>query len=273
MSADMALKYVHILTSAASADRYVGLTSDLRARVRKHDAGEVPHTAKHRPWRRDLSRVLRRRKASRIREVPEDRFEASLREEPVVTPLDTHLSPIPRALKRHSPRPIFAATGRMPLRGSGEAKSLNQMRTLQQMPRAPLFSSPVLLGFEDIERLLEQVSKNADGYPPYNIERVAATADEPAHLLITLAVAGFGDNEIEVTVEDNELTVSGRQNDDDGRDYLHRGIAARQFQRKFVLADGMEVKGAELKDGLLSIDLVRPEPERKIKRIPIASSG
>jgi HSP20 family molecular chaperone IbpA len=142
------------------------------------------------------------------------------------------------------------------------------------MPRAPLFSSPLLLGFEDIERLLEQVSKNTDGYPPYNIERVPASADEPAHLLITLAVAGFGDNEIEVTVEDNELTVSGRQSDnDDGRDFLHRGIAARQFQRKFVLADGMEVQGAELRDGLLTIDLVRLEPERKIKRIPIASSG
>ncbi|MGH6924778.1 MAG: Hsp20 family protein [Propylenella sp.] len=141
------------------------------------------------------------------------------------------------------------------------------------MPRAPLFSSPLLLGFEDIERLLERVSKTGDGYPPYNIERIATIDGEPAPLRITLAVAGFGDNEIEVTVEDNELTVSGRQADDAGRDYLHRGIAARQFQRKFVLADGMEVAGAELKDGLLSIDLVRLEPERKVKRIPIKSSG
>jgi HSP20 family molecular chaperone IbpA len=88
-----------------------------------------------------------------------------------------------------------------------------------------------------------------------------------------LAVAGFGDNEIEVTVEDNELTVSGRQKDDANRDFLHRGIAARQFQRTFVLADGMEVKGAELKDGLLSIDLVRLEPERRIRQIPITSGG
>ncbi len=141
------------------------------------------------------------------------------------------------------------------------------------MPRAPLFSSPLLLGFEDIERLLERASKNAEGYPPYNIERIGTAEDDPVRLRITLAVAGFGDNEIEVTVEDNELTVSGRQADDSDRDYLHRGIAARQFQRKFVLADGMEVAGAELKDGLLSIDLVRLEPERKVKHIPIASSG
>jgi HSP20 family molecular chaperone IbpA len=141
------------------------------------------------------------------------------------------------------------------------------------MPRSPLLSSPLLLGFEDIERLLERVSKSADGYPPYNIERVAAKDGEPAHLLITLAVAGFGDNEIEVTVEDNELTVSGRQNDDASRDFLHRGIAARQFQRTFVLADGMEVNGAELRDGLLSIDLVRLEPERRIRQIPITCGG
>jgi HSP20 family molecular chaperone IbpA len=130
-----------------------------------------------------------------------------------------------------------------------------------------------MLGFDDIERLLERVSKTADGYPPYNIERIASEGDEPALLRITLAVAGFGDNEIEVTVEDNELTVSGRQQDDTSRDYLHRGIAARQFQRKFVLADGMEVTGADLKDGLLSIDLVRLEPERKVRRIPITSGG
>ena len=140
------------------------------------------------------------------------------------------------------------------------------------MPRAPLLSSPLLLGFEDIERLLERVSKTADGYPPYNIERLPAKGDEPARLRITLAVAGFGDNEIEVTVEDNELTVSGRQQDDADRDYLHRGIAARQFQRKFVLADGMEVTGAELRNGLLSVDLVRQEPERTIRTIPIRPS-
>jgi HSP20 family molecular chaperone IbpA len=141
------------------------------------------------------------------------------------------------------------------------------------MTRVPLLSSPLLLGFEDIERLLERVSKTAEGYPPYNIERIPAKGGEPACLRITLAVAGFSDNEIEVTVEDNELTVSGRQKDDASRDYLHRGIAARQFQRTFVLADGMEVEGAELKDGLLSIRLVRLEPERKVRQIPITSGG
>ncbi len=141
------------------------------------------------------------------------------------------------------------------------------------MPSTPYLSSPFMLGFEDIERLLQRVSKTADGYPPYNVERIVLEGDEPALLRITLAVAGFGDNEIEVTVEDNELTVSGRQQDDTSRDYLHRGIAARQFQRKFVLADGMEVTGADLKDGLLSIDLVRLEPERKVRRIPITSGG
>ena len=141
------------------------------------------------------------------------------------------------------------------------------------MTRNLAFSSPFLLGFEEIERLLDRVSRNADGYPPYNIERIATDGDKPARLVITLAVAGFDPNEIEVTVEDNELTVSGRQADGAARDYLHRGIAARQFQRTFVLADGMEVTRAELKDGLLSIGLTRPEPQRTVKRIPIANRG
>jgi HSP20 family molecular chaperone IbpA len=141
------------------------------------------------------------------------------------------------------------------------------------MTRAPAFSSPFLLGFEEIERLLDRVSKSADGYPPYNIERRAAEGEEPLRLRITLAVAGFDSNEIEVTVEENELTVSGRKTEDGARDYLHRGIAARQFQRTFVLADGMEVTAAELKDGLLSIDLARPEPQRTVRRVPITSRG
>jgi len=141
------------------------------------------------------------------------------------------------------------------------------------MTRTLAFSSPFLLGFEDIERLLDRVSKTADGYPPYNIERIAAAGDSPAQIRITLAVAGFDPNDIEVTVEENELTVSGRQSDDDARDYLHRGIAARQFRRTFVLADGIEVKSAELKDGLLSIELVRPEAARTVRRIPITSRG
>ncbi|HEX9904793.1 MAG TPA: Hsp20 family protein, partial [Propylenella sp.] len=121
----------------------------------------------------------------------------------------------------------------------------------------------------DIERLLDRVSKNTDGYPPYNIERIAADGTEPARIRIALAVAGFGRDDIEVTVEENELTVRGSRTDAPSRDYLHCGIAARQFQRTFVLADGMEVTGAELKDGLLSIDLRRPEPERRVRTIPI----
>jgi HSP20 family molecular chaperone IbpA len=139
------------------------------------------------------------------------------------------------------------------------------------MTRTAAFSSPLLLGFEDIERLLDRVSKTADGYPPYNIERIAANAGKPARIHITLAVAGFGRDDIEVTIEENELTVSGRQKEESGREYLHRGIAARQFQRTFVLADGMEVTGADLKDGLLSIELVRHEPERTIRKISITS--
>jgi HSP20 family molecular chaperone IbpA len=138
------------------------------------------------------------------------------------------------------------------------------------MSRTPAFSSPLLLGFEEIERLLDRVSKSADGYPPYNIERIRH-ADGSARLRITLAVAGFGKDDIEVTVEENELTVSGRQQEDGSRDYLHRGIAARQFQRTFVLADGMTVTGAELEDGLLSIELIRPEPERRARKIEITS--
>ncbi len=141
------------------------------------------------------------------------------------------------------------------------------------MTRTLAFSSPLLLGFEDIERLLDRVSKTADGYPPYNIERIAANGAAPARIVITLAVAGFDPNDIEVTVEDNELSVGGRQSDNDDRDYLHRGIAARQFRRTFVLADGIEVKSAELRDGLLSIELVRPEAARTVKRIPITSRG
>jgi HSP20 family molecular chaperone IbpA len=134
------------------------------------------------------------------------------------------------------------------------------------------FSSPLLLGFDDIEKLLDRVSKtSADGYPPYNIERVATGDGDPLRIRITLAVAGFGKDDIDIVVEENELVIRGRQAEESGRDYLHRGIAARQFQRTFVLADGMDVTTAELQDGLLSIDLVRPEPERTVRRIEIRS--
>jgi HSP20 family molecular chaperone IbpA len=138
------------------------------------------------------------------------------------------------------------------------------------MTRLSAFSSPFLLGFDEIERALDRASKGAgNGYPPYNIERLARTGQRPETLRITLAVAGFTRDELDVSVEDRELTVRGRQVEEDGRDYLHRGIAARQFIKTFVLADGIEVTGADLADGLLSIDLSRPEGERVAKRIAI----
>ena len=137
------------------------------------------------------------------------------------------------------------------------------------MPRVPSLSSPFLLGFDEIERALDRVTKAADGYPPYNIERMAREDGRPERLRITLAVAGFARDELDVTIEESQLVIRGRQNEEQTRQYLHRGIAARQFQRTFVLADGMEVLSADLKNGLLSIDLARPEPERVVKTIAI----
>jgi HSP20 family molecular chaperone IbpA len=137
------------------------------------------------------------------------------------------------------------------------------------MARLPSLSSPFLLGFDEIERALDRVAKAADGYPPYNIERLVRKDGRPERLRITLAVAGFAREELDVTIEESQLVIRGRQNDEETRQYLHRGIAARQFQRTFVLADGMEVLGADLKNGLLSIDLARPEPERVVKTIAI----
>ena len=137
------------------------------------------------------------------------------------------------------------------------------------MSRVPSLSSPFLLGFDEIERVLDRVTKGADGYPPYNIERLARDAEFPERLRITLAVAGFTRDQLDVSIEESQLVIRGRQQDDKARQYLHRGIAARQFQRTFVLADGMDVLGADLKNGLLSIDLARPEPERVIKSIAI----
>jgi HSP20 family molecular chaperone IbpA len=137
------------------------------------------------------------------------------------------------------------------------------------MTRVPTLSSPFLLGFDEIERVLDRVVKGADGYPPYNIERLARDQNQPERLRITLAVAGFTRDQLEVTTEENQLVIRGRQQDDKTRQYIHRGIAARQFQRTFVLAEGMEVQGADLRNGLLSIDLARPEPARIIKTIAI----
>ena len=137
------------------------------------------------------------------------------------------------------------------------------------MTRVPSLSSPFLLGFDEIERILDRVSKGSDGYPPYNIERLPRDTQNPERLRITLAVAGFTRDQLDVSIEESQLVIRGRQQDDKARQFLHRGIAARQFQRTFVLADGMEVLGADLRNGLLAIDLVRPQPDRIVKTIAI----
>jgi len=140
------------------------------------------------------------------------------------------------------------------------------------MSRQSPFGHPFLVGFDEIEQALDRVAKSGgDGYPPYNIERMPRTEHAPERLRITLAVAGFGQDQLEVTLEENQLVIRGRQTDDKTRDFIHRGIAARQFQRTFLLAEGMEVLGADLSDGLLQIDLARPEPERIVRKIDIAA--
>jgi HSP20 family molecular chaperone IbpA len=127
-----------------------------------------------------------------------------------------------------------------------------------------------LLGFDEIERALERVTRSTgDGYPPYNIERIDQTETQAETLRITLAVAGFTRDQLEILVEDGQLLIKGKQTDDKARAYLHRGIAARQFQRVFLLADGMQVSGAGLENGLLSVDLFRPEPQRRGQVIDI----
>ncbi|MCP8940598.1 Hsp20 family protein [Alsobacter sp. SYSU M60028] len=138
------------------------------------------------------------------------------------------------------------------------------------MSRVPSLSSPFLLGFDEVERALSRVAKAAsEGYPPYNIERIQRCGDEPEMLRITLALAGFTRDQLEITLEENQLVIRGRQNEERERQFLHRGIAARQFQRAFLLADGLEVLGADLANGLLSIDLIRPEAERVVRKIDI----
>jgi len=133
------------------------------------------------------------------------------------------------------------------------------------MSRNPFANHPFLLGFEEVERLVDRAAKSAsDGYPPYNIEQRGDTCYR-----ITLAVAGFGEDALSITVEDGQLVVRGRKPEEGERAYLHRGIAARQFQRSFVLADGVEVDGASLANGLLHIDLKRAEPENIVKTVPI----
>ncbi|MEM9813349.1 MAG: Hsp20 family protein [Pseudomonadota bacterium] len=134
------------------------------------------------------------------------------------------------------------------------------------MTKATFASHPYLLGFEELDRLMERTQKSGnDGYPPYNIEQTSE-----ASYRITLAVAGFSEADLKITVEDSQLVIRGRQGDvDGGRVFLHRGIAARQFQRSYVLADGVEVAGAHLENGLLHIDLERNVPESIVQTIEI----
>ena len=142
------------------------------------------------------------------------------------------------------------------------------------MTRNTAFPSPFFVGFDEIERLLERTAKTApDGYPPYNVEKQPLSdGDNTEKLRITLAVAGFSSDELDLTLEDNELVIEGRQIDEPAREFLHRGIAARQFRRIFVLADGMNVVSASLDNGLLAIDLERPEPQRVVRKIEIRQS-
>jgi HSP20 family molecular chaperone IbpA len=135
--------------------------------------------------------------------------------------------------------------------------------------RLSLFNSPLLLGFDQFERTLDRIAKSsAEGYPPYNIEQLGEDG-----LRITVAVAGFSGDDLQVQTEDNQLVIRGRQQDDKARIYLHRGIAARQFQRSFVLAEGIEVTGASLDNGLLHIELKRPVPASRVRAIKIAQGN
>jgi len=136
------------------------------------------------------------------------------------------------------------------------------------MTKMSLGAHPYLLGFEQLERLMERTAKSdQNGYPPYNIEQTSGNAYR-----ITLAVAGFAECDLAITIEDRQLVIRGRQSDDaEDRVFLHRGIAARQFQRSFVLADGVEVNGAALENGLLHVDLSRAEAEKVVQTVKITS--
>lgn len=138
------------------------------------------------------------------------------------------------------------------------------------MSRVSVFSAPFLLGFDSFEERIDRLAKSADGYPPYNIERTI-DAEGTERFLISIAVAGFGAHELEVLAEDNQIVVRGRQKDEPGREFLHRGIAARQFQRAFILADGMIVKDATLGHGMLVVAVERPRTPKIARRIDIRS--
>jgi HSP20 family molecular chaperone IbpA len=139
------------------------------------------------------------------------------------------------------------------------------------MSRVSLFTAPFLLGFDSFEERVDRLAKASDGYPPYNIERTLE-GDGTETFLISIAVAGFSKGDLDVVAEDNQLLVRGRQKDEGDRQYLHRGIAARQFQRNFLLADGVVVKDAELKHGMLIISLLRPKAEKIARIIEIRSA-
>jgi len=139
------------------------------------------------------------------------------------------------------------------------------------MSRVSLFSAPFLLGFDTVEERIDRLSRATDAYPPYNIERTLE-ADGSERFLISIAVAGFASSDLEIAQEDNTLVVRGRQKEDEARQFLHRGIAARQFQRSFLLADSVEVKDAVLDHGMLVISVIRPKAEKRARRIDIRSA-
>ena len=138
------------------------------------------------------------------------------------------------------------------------------------MSRISVFSAPFLLGFDSFEERVDRLAKSADGYPPYNIERTT-DAEGTERFLISIAVAGFGVSELDVLAEDNQIVVRGKQKDEPGKEFLHRGIAARQFQRSFLLADGMIVKDATLGHGMLVVAVERPRTPKIARRIDIRS--
>jgi HSP20 family molecular chaperone IbpA len=134
-----------------------------------------------------------------------------------------------------------------------------------------VFSAPFLLGFDSFEERIDRLNRAADSYPPYNIERTV-DADGTERFVISIAVAGFAQSDLEIVQEDNQLLVRGRQRDDAERQFLHRGIAARQFQRSFLLADGVTVQDAVLEHGMLVISVIRPKAEKRARRIEIRSA-
>jgi HSP20 family molecular chaperone IbpA len=160
---------------------------------------------------------------------------------------------------------------RPPIMGTGQP-----LKGGLDVNRQTIFGSPYLLGFDHLERLLERTARTAgDSYPPYNIEELPSVSagNEDSGIRITLAVAGFSKEELNVTEEDRQLVVRGRQAEANGKTFLHRGIAARQFLRSFVLADGIEVTAAALENGLLKIDLVRKQVQPSVRMIEIRTGG